>query len=108
MGSAFLAATLNLAPDGRNFEYTEYSLLGDLTKVPGFELDLRPYLGTPIIPAGVPSPPVVTMKQAFFVEATIRAAAAGTYIVEGAVTYLMRAQGKTSTVTGVSPLWQVI
>lgn len=107
VGSAFLAATLNMNADGRNWEYTEYSLLGELTNVAGFEIDLRPYLGAPIIPAGVPAPPVVTMKQAFFVEASIRGAA-GTYIVEGAVTYLMRAEGRTSTLTGAKPLWQVI
>ena len=107
VGSAFLAATLNMNADGRNWEYTEFSLLGDLTNVAGFAVDLRPYLGTPIIPPGVPAPPASTMKQAFFVEATIRGAA-GAYFVEGAVTYLVRAEGRTSTVTGAEPLWQVI
>lgn len=107
VGSAFLAATLNMNTDGHNFEYTEYSLLGDLTKVAGFEIDLRPYLGTPVVPAGVTPPPAVTMKPAFFVDATIRGAA-GTYFCEGAVTYLVRAEGRTSTLSGAEPLWQVI
>jgi hypothetical protein len=106
VGSAFLAATLNMNADGRNWEYTEYSLLGELTNVPGFEVDLRPYLGAPVFPAGV-TPPVAGVKQAFFVDATIRGAA-GAYFVEGAVTYLVRAEGRTSTLTGAEPLWQVI
>ena len=106
VGSAFLAATLNMNADGRNWEYTEYSLLGELTNVPGFEVDLRPYLGSPVFPAGV-TPPVAGVKSAFFVDCTIRGAA-GTYFCEGAVTYLVRAEGRTSTVTGAEPLWQVI
>lgn len=106
VGSAFLAATLNMNADGRTWEYTEFSLLGDLTKVAGFEIDLRPYLGAPVIPAGV-TVPVAGVQQAFFVDATIRGAT-GAYFCEGAVTYLVRAEGRTSTLSGAEPLWQVI
>ena len=106
VGSAFLAATLNMNADGRNWEYTEYSLLGELTNVAGFEVDLRPYLGAPVFPVGV-TVPAAGVKQAFFVDATIRGAA-GAYFLEGAVTYLVRAEGRTSTLTGAEPLWQVL
>ena len=106
VGSAFLAATLNMNSDGRTWEYTEFSLLGELTNVAGFEIDLRPYLGAPVFPVGV-TPHAAGVNQEFFVDCTIRGEA-GTYFCEGAVTYLVRAEGRTSSLAGAEPLWQVI
>jgi hypothetical protein len=104
-GSAFLSAAINIDPAG-TVEITEYSLLGSLTSTTGFSVDLTARLGTPVIPAGV-TPPAAGGQPAMFVTATARGLTGTVAFVEGVVIWLPRAQGSTSTLSGVSPVWVI-
>jgi hypothetical protein len=104
-GSAFLSAAINVDPAGK-VELTEYSLLGSLTKTKGFSVDLTAKLGTPVIPPSVPTP-VAGIQPAMLVTATARGLTGTVAFVEGVVIWLPRAQGSTSSLAGVSPLWVI-
>ena len=104
-GSAFLSAAININPGG-TFEITEYSLLGSLTGTAGFSVDLTAKLGTPIIPPSVPRP-AAGIQSAMFVTATARGLTGTVAFLEGVVIWLPRAQGSTSTLDGISPLWVI-
>ncbi len=103
-GSAFLATTFNTL-DRVNWEHTDFSLLGNLTANPAFNIEIRPYLTPVRYPAGIT--PSGTPSMALVVEARILGGV-GTFFVEGSVQWLQRAQGTTSPLSGPAPAWQVI